>query len=342
MKTKSVCFVGNFVGFSGALEVFRNIAKHLKARGIRSSYVYHIKREGERIPDMSVFDRVVCIEDTLPREVLGEKIAAIANEHDVCHHSLIPVIWRFCLKQCLHVPNVETYHSIEGWRRVWPEYKIRLGGGAEKLPDALVAVSEGLRRQIAADTGWQVERVYNGVDVPTSLPEEAGPYVLYVGRLAHDKGLATWMSVATRVRAKLPDARFMWVGDWTPGTDERMVKLFSAAAPWLELPGFKEDPAPFYRSGRVMLMTSPAEGLPMSILEAMSHGVPAVSFDVGDSKESGCQIAKNEDDAVRQVCDLVATPLKHAERALLNFQIRKQFSAERMAASYLEIYKSCT
>lgn len=341
MKTRSVCFVGNFVGFSGALEVFRNVAKWLKTRGIKSSYIYHIKREGEQAPDMSVFDRVHCVEDTMPREVLGEKIAAVANEHSICHHSLIPVIWRFCLKQCLKVPNVETYHSIEGWKRVWPEYKIRLGAGVERFPDSLVAVSDGLRRQIASDTGWQTERVYNGVNVPMTLPEEPGPYVLYVGRLAHDKGLATWMSVATRVRAKHPEARFMWVGDWTPGTDSRMVELFHAAAPWLELPGFMADPAPYYRSGRVMLMTSPAEGLPMSILEAQSHGVPAVSFDVGDSKESECRIAKDEDDAVRQVCEILENPLSHADRAMLNFKMREYFSAERMAKHYLEIYESC-
>jgi len=51
------------------------------------------------------------------------------------------------------------------------------------------------------------------------------------------------------------------------------------------LHGHVEDMLTFYRSLDLYLNTSVHEGIPMSILEAMAHGLPVVAPDVGGISE---------------------------------------------------------
>ncbi len=77
---------------------------------------------------------------------------------------------------------------------------------------------------------------------------------------------------------------------------------------------------------RVFVMTSEAEGLPMSMLEAMSAGVPCVVPNVGDIPD----IAQNEKNA------FVVEPLRIKEfsdrimRLLENPSLAERFSSEAL------------
>lgn len=326
----SVCMIGNFVSFSGALEVYRMAAKHI-GHGWKATYLYHMASKEETRPDLSMFDRVEYVDETIhDRETLGMTIAAIVNQHDICHTSLVPMQWRYCLKRCVKRPIVETYHSIAGWNNCWSQYKQRLAGGIEQPADATVAVSMGLANRIAADTGFQVDCVYNGVEVPEQKAQ--GQYVTYCGRIANGKGLDEWLSIALAVRDALPGAKFQWVGSSTYGGEPWLMECLKKACPWLDIVGFIEDPAPYYQRSACLLMTSGAEGLPMSILEAMAHGVPAVAYPAGDTAESGCIIARDASDATAKVLDVLNNPSLAT--------LAPHFHAPVMAESYRKIYEA--
>lgn len=335
----SVCFVGNYAQYSGALQVFRNIAREMKARGWSTGYVYHRERAGEIKPDLSMFNAVEYINDEVPREELAEKMAEFANGFDVVHMSLIPMDWRFLLKLAIKRPIVETYHSIAGWEMCWKQYKLRLGCGIERLADVTTAISSGLSKRIAADLGAPVECIYNGVHIPPA-PSSGGRYVTYSGRISHDKGLADWMRVAMAVRDAVPDAKFQWLGELSPGYDNFAFECLKAGCDWLECPGFVEEIGPYYERTAVLLHTSPAEGLPMVIPEAMAYGAAAVAYDVGDTRESKAWIAKDIDDAIR----LTVNGLDEDQSTELSRGIRRgmaslRFGITEMADAYESIYK---
>lgn len=344
MTVKSVAFVCNYRCYNGAMEVFRNVARVLHARGIRTCYVYHHERPDEKYPDMSMFDRVAYVPQmigtgvSVDRAELGASMAAVANGYDVVHHALIPLDWRFCFKNMLTRPQVETYHSIVGWRDLaWPQYQFRIQGGVEKWPEAMTAVSRGLAERIQKDTGRPVSCVCNGVPVPKHIDYSKREYVTYAGRISADKGLDEWLRIAVRLQESRPDLKFQWVGELSPQYDKFAFACLQAAAPWLEVTGFQEDLGPFYDRSAVLMHTSPAEGLPMVLIEAMMHGVPCVAYDVGDCWETGCGIMR--DAAMMAVIAPTLACAGDKTRERIARETAAKFSDTRMAEEYLAIYE---
>ena len=123
------------------------------------------------------------------------------------------------------VPHVATVHSLEPLR---PWKAEQLGGGyalssfceqtALEAADAIIAVSEGMRRDVLAcypaiDAG-RVEVIYNGVDTEEYRPDERTgvlgrygidpelPSVVFVGRITRQKGLRYLLDAAPTLDPK--------------------------------------------------------------------------------------------------------------------------------------------
>ena len=335
MGIKSVVFAGNYAHYSGALQVFRNLASVYHARGIRTTYMHHLRRDDDIVPDMSMFDKVkffdeVGYDDCEYLWGLGHDMADFANnEGDVVHSSLLPLQWRYHFKRRLRIPHVETYHSLDGWKRAWGQYKYRLAEGVEKPADATVAVSQGLAKAMRTDSGLPVDCVYNGVPVPAAMGP-GGPYVTYCGRISDGKGLPEWIALARLIREQLPESRFQWIGGYSPGQDKCGYDCLLSAAPWLEITGFKEDIGPYLARAAVLLLTSPSEGLPMVILEAAAHGVPSLAYDTGDVRETGCIIAQ-PGFVVSDCVDIIDRRLR--------VSLDSKFHLSAMAEGYWSIYE---
>ena len=117
------------------------------------------------------------------------------------------------------VPHVLTAHSLEPLR---PWKQEQLGGGyrvstwvestAYASADAIIAVSHGMRADVLTTYPFvdpaTVHVIHNGIDTdlysptpdPTTLTElgidNARPYVLFVGRITHQKGLVHLLNAA--------------------------------------------------------------------------------------------------------------------------------------------------
>lgn len=151
--------------------------------------------------------------------------------------------------------------------------------------DSLVVVSEpwqaffeglGLRVPITV--------VPNAVLCPPAQarPSTYSPVVLTLGRLEAAKGVYDTLQAAPRVLARHPTVRFGLGGDGELAQVQRQLD----AAPWgdhVHLLGWVDGPAKTeaFRQATLFVLPSYSEGLPMSILEAMSYGLPVVSTPVG-------------------------------------------------------------
>lgn len=166
----------------------------------------------------------------------------------------------------------------------------------------------------------------------------------YVGHLREEKNLP--LLVRAFAGAKLPHAKLALIGD---GPCRRalqtLVKNLGVEDQVLFL-GAQQYTAPYFAALDVFVMSSLCEQMPMSLLEAMACGLPALCTDVGDSSEvlGSCgRPAIVPSGALELYRDALRTlALDHDLRKRLGAENRKRslghYSLERMVRSYESEY----
>lgn len=125
--------------------------------------------------------------------------------------------------------------------------------------------------------------LHNAVYVPSrNLTDYENRNVLFMGRLGERKGADVLLRAASEVLSSFPDAFFTLAGDGD-------VEFYKAMADELGIaercsfPGWVsgDDRDRLYLDASVYCLPSKNEGMPMSVLEAMSYGLATVTTPVG-------------------------------------------------------------
>ena len=141
--------------------------------------------------------------------------------------------------------------------------------------------------------GTDIHVVANGIDTHRFSPDgdesqriAGDPAVLFVGRLVEGKRPGDALSAIEQVREVHPDARLHFAGQGPLRTDlERRVAehgldegvQFLGEVPHEEMPDL-------YRAADLFVLPSRAEGLPRTVLEALSTGTPVVASDLAQMR----------------------------------------------------------
>lgn len=148
-----------------------------------------------------------------------------------------------------------------------------------------IAVSDGLLRNLVdihRASPARTMRIYNPVDTlgaPEALHAEdieaRLPVVLFVGRFAPDKDIATLLRAFSLV--KTPGARFEIVGDGPQRPDFERLVVELGLNDRLVFRGYMRDPSEAYRNARCFVISSIRESFGNVVAEALAHGLPVVS-----------------------------------------------------------------
>lgn len=116
-----------------------------------------------------------------------------------------------------------------------------------------------------------------------SLPARA-PVIGYVGRFHEMKDLATFLRAAALLQTRMPEAHFIFCGgvEIELGEVERELLSQLPQRQQVRFDSFRADPWRLYPALNVFSLSSRTEACPMTVIEAMSCGVPCVTTDVGD------------------------------------------------------------
>jgi glycosyltransferase involved in cell wall biosynthesis len=142
-------------------------------------------------------------------------------------------------------------------------------------------------REVGVSADIQV--VQNGIDREQFTPNGpekkqigGAPAVLFVGRLVEGKRPGLALDTLNRVRDRFPDAELTLCGD---GPLREELQVYSRelgiadAVRFLGHVSYDEMPS-VYRAADAMILPSRSEGMPRTVLEAMSSGVPVVVSDL--------------------------------------------------------------
>lgn len=127
----------------------------------------------------------------------------------------------------------------------------------------------------------KIRTIYNPAVIETRETNVAKEnYIFWAGRLIERKGVDYLAETADRVLKELPDWRWLVAGD---GEERDWLEGYIAEhelTDRLILLGRVSDLWQYYEKAGIHVLTSRAEGLPMCLLEAKSHDLPCVSFDI--------------------------------------------------------------
>ena len=223
--------------------------------------------------------------------------------------------------------------------------------------DAYVAVSPRLLAYGRSVIGLPEERcrfLANGIEVAPAeaVHSKEGFTVVQVGRLSPDKDQSTALKVAARLRESVPGLKWLMVGR-TGGEARTYAEACRGEATRLGLNGTvtftgeQADVGPFLRRADMAILTSRAEGLPISLLEAMAASLPVVVTDVGacrglvEGSGGGIVAAPGDVTALAEaVAALSQDPDRRAELGRRNREfVSRKFGAESMAEQMLSVYE---
>lgn len=160
--------------------------------------------------------------------------------------------------------------------------------------DKVVAVSEVLKHELAdlyQLTDEKACHIDNFIDVPAEqyrAPAEEKPLLVWCGRLVPEKNAGALIDIFAGIKRRHPKVRLTMLGTG-PELEQIRQRAISHGLRLtgepdrddtdIELPGSVPDPLPAMCKARLLLSTSIAEGLPMTMLEAAALGVPVAAAD---------------------------------------------------------------
>lgn len=150
----------------------------------------------------------------------------------------------------------------------------------------VVIVSQGVARQYAWLPADKLSVIHNflpanrGTEPETfSFLSDDVRYIVGMGRLAPEKGFDRLIKAFHLVEKDCPGWKLLIVGEGPLRTDLTRLVASLGLEGRVVLPGRVDNPRTLFRRCALFALSSESEGFSMVLVEAMSAGVPVVSFD---------------------------------------------------------------
>jgi glycosyltransferase involved in cell wall biosynthesis len=213
-------------------------------------------------------------------------------------------------------------------------------------------VSTSNLKSLHSASARKIVRVYNGAAplkraAKEDWPPKSGFTLVYVGRLAPVKNHALLLNAFRLALASKPGLRLWMVGG---GSERESLERLAADLGITEQVTFwgqQLDVAPFFSAADAFIMSSKSEGLPVSLLEAFSLGLPAIVTDVGGMGEV-VRLAKagftvSPEDPAEMAAAILRLAGSAAEReqfaANAEAAFHSRFTLQTMADAYMDLYR---
>lgn len=198
----------------------------------------------------------------------------------------------------------------------------------------------------------KIEVLYNSIEIKENKNSKdySKKKILFLGRIGQRKGVYDILEVAPQIIYKHPDVEFIIAGD---GEVDKFRKLCEKKQinKNVNILGWTagDKKIELLNEATVYLLPSYNEGMPISILEAMSYRLPIVSSNIGgipqlvtDGEEGYLFNAGDVSELVR-ILDKILSDSKLREHLGTNSfnKVSEKFNLEKNISMLYEIYTSC-
>ena len=253
---------------------------------------------------------------------------------------------------------IVTVHGLDHARAKWSKFAstyIMMGEkNAVRFADDIIVLSRGVQQYFKDVYNRKTIFIPNGVNRPKfkeakeiteKFALEKDSYILFLGRLVPEKGIKYLISAYRNVKT---DKKLVIAGG-SSDTDEFMneLKEISREDDRIIFTGFVQGTIleELYSNAYIYTLPSDLEGMPLSLLEAMSYGNCCVTSDIPECSEvveDKAVIFKKSDisdlkDKLQELCDDVEKVQKYKSEAT-DF-ICKKYNWDDVVDQTMKLYR---
>ncbi len=283
--------------------------------------------------------------------------ACAFGKYDVVHfHAEGPcaMLWlpKLFGKRC-----IATIHGLDHQRSKWGRLAktyIMMGEKcAARHAHEVIVLSRNVQDYFMNTYGRKTHFIPNGVERSEKRPAEmireafgltGGDYILYLGRIVPEKGLRYLINAFKNVKT---DKKLVIAGGASDTADFfEELKAQAADDPRIQFVGFVQGQAleELYSNAYVYVLPSDLEGMPLSLLEAMSYGNCCLTSDIPEctqvTREHGVSFRKGDTEDLRQKMQMLCDEPQQVRQYQQNASdyICQRYSWDQVTRQTLSLY----
>lgn len=171
-----------------------------------------------------------------------------------------------------------------------------------------------------------------------------------VGRLTYQKGFDRLIKIWKLVNKQCPEWKLEIYGNGELRDELQMMIRESHLEKSVTIIPSTPHIDEIYQQSSILLMTSRYEGFGMVLLEAMSHGLPVISYackcgpkDLIEEGENGFLVQEgNVEEFASKTIDLLNNPQRIDKMGENAFEMAKRYSKENVISKWVELFNTIT
>jgi glycosyltransferase involved in cell wall biosynthesis len=275
---------------------------------------------------------------------------------DVVHlHNPTPTIYAAIAARMAGVPSiVSTRHSLVAPpRNLVAELKYAVAATCCDWIAGICDATANNMKSIRSVPARKIVRIYNGA-VPLQRvakehwPAKSGFTLVFVGRLAPVKNHALLLNAFRAAHSTMPGLRLWMVGDGSERKTLESLAVSLGIDEQVTFWGQQLDVTPFFSAADAFIMSSKSEGLPISLLQAFSLGLPSIVTNVGGMAEVVRLAKAGFTVSVTDPAEMAAAILRltgsDGERKQFSINaeaaFHSRFTLDTMVDAYMDLYRN--
>ena len=225
-------------------------------------------------------------------------LKAIAAKPDVIHYHAEGPCVMLRLAHWAGIRTVATIHGLDWQRAKWGRFAstyLKFGERtAAKCADEVIVLSRNMQEYFKNMYGRDTRFIPNGIerkqpaaarDIASEYGLHKDDYILFLGRIVPEKGVHYLIEAFRRLDT---DKKLVIAGGSSDSAEYyEQIKQMAAKDPRIILTGFVQGRMlqELYSNAYIYVLPSDLEGMPMSLLEAMSYGNCCLTSDIAECTE---------------------------------------------------------
>ena len=284
-------------------------------------------------------------------------IRALFGRYDVIHYHAEGPCSMLWLPHMFGIKTVATIHGLDWKRSKWGGFatKFLIFGEktAAKYADEIIVLSKSVEEYFKNTYNRKTNYIPNGIELPEikeadiikkKYQLEKDGYILFLARLVPEKGLHYLLKAFAETET---DKKLVIAGG-TSHSDEYVdeIKCLAALDERVIMTGFVQgaELEELFSNCYLYVLPSDIEGMPISLLEAMSYGCVCLTSDIDENVQLtgdyGYSFKRGNTDDLKKMLEKLIKKRNSADKGAMRNYLQKNYDWSVITDRTLELYKN--